>query len=109
MNLNIGTWNLRGLKDKIKQQELGKECLRYKIDLLAIQETKLKEEDEEDINKDYKLICIPQKKGKHGGLAFLFKRKLESFIGHHEYVSDRVAYLDMKLKKFKENKFCSPK
>ena len=29
---------------------------------------------------------------------FLFKKKLESFIEHHEYASDRVAFLDMNLK-----------
>ena len=54
-SLIIGTWNVRGLSNDIKKEELARECEKYKIDILAIQETKIASKEDLDINNILKL------------------------------------------------------
>ena len=48
----IATYNVRGLTDKGKQEELGKDCERLKIDIMAVQETKIKYQMEKTLKTD---------------------------------------------------------
>ena len=58
---NISTFNVRGLKKEVKQNQLDDDMIRYGIDILCIQETKIKEGI--DINlKNSRLITFPTKK-----------------------------------------------
>ena len=37
--INIGSINIRGLKNLVKQQDFINDCLHYKLDIIRIQET----------------------------------------------------------------------
>ena len=41
-SLTIATFNVRGLTKKYKQEQLARDITRYKIDISAIQESKVK-------------------------------------------------------------------
>ena len=43
-NVVIGAFNVRGLTEEEKQEELGKDCEGLRIDIMAVQETKIKEQ-----------------------------------------------------------------
>ena len=100
MKLNIASWNLRGLRDETKQEMLGDECLRYKIDVLAIQETKIKMEDEKELKTGHKLIIFEQRTTSYGGLGFLIKSSYTENVSNYKSISDRVAVLDLKFSGF---------
>ena len=41
--LTIGTWNIRGLNNDFKKEDLGIDCKKLNVDIMAIQESKIKE------------------------------------------------------------------
>ena len=66
---NTGTFNVRGLTDEFKQEQLVHDGKKYKIDICCLQETKITEN--RDINiKDYRLITL-QSNCRHYGNGFL--------------------------------------
>ena len=69
MLITQASWNIKGLNDSIKQEETGKDCIRYKIDLLAVQKMKISNESEKDLESGYKFISLQQKHGSHGDLG----------------------------------------
>ena len=97
MNLNVASWNLRGLNNAEKLEEAGAECNRYKIELLAIQETKMVKEEEKDLDSGYKFINLPQKRGSHGGLGFMIRGSFTQYVQGYNRISDRVGIIDIKL------------
>ena len=97
MKIILASWNVRGLNDPNKQEETGNDCTRYNIDLLAVQETKMTTETETDLKSGYKFICLQQKYDSHGGLGYLVKNSFIEYITNYEYVSDRVAILDLQF------------
>lgn len=58
--LNVATFNIRGMGDRLKQLNLEEDMKRYKIDILAIQETKVTEEKHETLCAGNKLILFNQ-------------------------------------------------
>jgi len=44
--IRLATWNIRGLADDYKKEELGNDFKKYNLDMIAIQETKISEKDE---------------------------------------------------------------
>ena len=41
--VSFATFNLRGLGDELKQSYLDQDCIQYNLDVIALQETKIKE------------------------------------------------------------------
>ena len=81
----------------IKQHELGRDCNFYNIDILAIQETKCTQFSDEKLPTKNRLILFDQKDSYHGGLGFVISEKICPFVEKWKSLSDRVAYLDVKL------------
>ena len=104
--LRIGTFNVRGLKCEYKKEELGKECERYKIDILAIQETKIKidEPKTKKLNTGHNLLLFEQNKAGYRGLGFVISKNFTENVKNHKYISDRVSYIDVELKHKAKNK-----
>ena len=93
--LRIGTWNVRGLTQTHKQLLLKDDCERYQLDLMCLQETKCTVPSDQLINNRYRLIIMEQKDSRHGGLGFVISPKTLPWIKSYNYVSDRVAFLDL--------------
>ena len=93
--LKIGTWNVRGLTQAHKQSLLQSDCERYQLDLMCLQETKCTVATDQRISNQYRLIIMDQKDSRHGGLGFVISPKALCWIKSYNYVSDRVAFLDL--------------
>ena len=57
MKLLTATFNVRGLTQMYKQEQLSRDVTKYKIDILSIQETKTRENIDKYIGKN-RLICF---------------------------------------------------
>ena len=92
--LNIATFNVRGLTKGFKKVNLVTDLERYKVDLCCLQETKIKNGC--DINKKkHRIICFPTK-NEHYGMGFLIHKKWKKFVHKAQTVNDRIAVLQMK-------------
>ena len=91
--LNIATFNVRGLTAKQKQKALVKDMKNYKIDICCTQETKIKDGIDKNI-KNYRLISLPTE-SKHYGNGFIISKKLVNNIHRYWKVSDRIAVLQL--------------
>lgn len=99
---NTGTFNVRGLTDEFKQEQLVHDVKKYKIDICCLQETKITEN--RDINiKDYRLITL-QSNCRHYGNGFLISPKWKDRIVKYWKVSDRVYVIQLKLKEHEKYK-----
>jgi len=95
--LSLGTFNAKGLSKLEKQEELGVDCFSCKVDILCIQETKVKNHSTRLLNNKYKLIIMEQNKGRHGGLGFIISPRLLPYVTDYCYTSDRVSYINVLL------------
>jgi hypothetical protein len=59
--ITLATWNKRGLKEKYKQTELVNDTESHKLEVVSLQETKIKKYSEETLQNGYKLILLEQK------------------------------------------------
>ena len=96
--LTIASFNVRGLSNVIKQEELGADCEKFNIDILAIQETKIHgtASFERILPTNHKLLVFEQK-NRHGGLGFVIAKKMVPYVVTWKCISDRVAYLDISI------------
>ena len=94
------------MKCDYKKEELGKECDRYKIDILAIQETKIKIDEPKTIklNTGHNLLLFEQNEACYRGLGFVISKNFTENVKNHKCISDRVAYIDVELKHEAKNK-----
>ena len=97
--LSITTWNVRGLTQDIKREELVLDSKRYGFDFVALQETKCHINTEIDLIENYKLILFEQlpKGFHHHGLGFLISPQLRNSVIDWKSVSNRVAFINFKL------------
>eukprot|EP00112_Aurelia_sp_Birch-Aquarium-sp1_P019881 Seg5003.2 transcript_id=Seg5003.2/GoldUCD/mRNA.D3Y31 product="hypothetical protein" protein_id=Seg5003.2/GoldUCD/D3Y31 len=97
-----GTFNVRGLTDEFKQQQLVHDMGNYEIDICCLQETKIT--DNRDFNiKDYRLINL-QSNCRHYGNGFFISPKWKDRIVKYWKVSDRVCVIQLKLKEHEKYK-----
>ena len=95
--MKIATFNVRGLTQKAKQQDLRKDMHDYDIDICCLQETKVTEESDQ-IENGYRLILLPSK-CRHYGLGFIINRKWADRLISYTSISDRIAKAVFKLTK----------
>ena len=95
-HLNIGTWNVRGINSNLSKQRLEEDLNKYKLDVICIQESKIKEGIEININRS-RLICF-ETECRHYGLGFLINESWKNNIHRVWSVSDRVAVMQLKSK-----------
>ena len=101
--ISLATFNIRGLGSQqdesvhSKREQLGTDCIRYKVDICALQETKVVEPGECILSNGYKLLWFEQKDGRHGGLGFVLSPRIMNFVERWKYISDRVCYMDLQI------------
>ena len=104
--LQLATFNVRGLARAEKQSLLDLDCNNYHLDIVALQETKIKTESDTSFPSGNRLILMKQCNGYHGGLGFLVSKQFAPFIVQYSYVSDRVAFIDFKIPVKNQAPFC---
>jgi len=93
--LSLASLNAKGLSKTEKQEELGTDCFEYSVDILCVQETKVKNHSTRYLRNNYKLIMMEQNQGRHGGLGFIISPRLIPYVTDYQYTSDRVSYLNV--------------
>ena len=99
--ISFATFNIRGLGQqqdhesaRSKRELLGIDCLRYGVDICAIQETKVVEPGVCTLSNGYKLIWFEQNDGRHGGLGYVISPRMLDYVVCWKTISDRVCYMD---------------
>ena len=105
--LTISTFNVRGLSKQYKQEQLSRDLKRYKVDVCAMQETKVKYESDTKIN-GFRLIFL-ETKNVHYGNGFMISPELFHHVHRYWSVSDRVSVLQIHLNKDENRKSYSIK
>ena len=85
----LGTFNVRGLTQGFKQEQLSRDMFKYKLDVLCIQETKMKELLNIDI--DGNRLLIMNSNSIHHGTGFMVSKKWKDNIHKFWRVNDRIA------------------
>ena len=93
---SLGSFNVRGLTKRYKQEQLTYDMVNYKLDICCLQETKLTNGMDININ-DHRLICIPTD-CRHYGNGFIVSPKWKHNIHKNWKVSDRLAVIQLKLR-----------
>ena len=97
-NFKIGTFNLRGLNDTHKQDSLARDVDNYKLDICALQETKIENGLDISIGKNnHRLICF-KTDSRHYGNGFVVSSKWTQNIHRSWRVSDRVSVIQLLTK-----------
>ena len=99
---NLGTFNVRGLTQEFKQEQLSHDMSRYGLDVLCIQETKIKDLTNIDVDGN-RLICL-ETNSPHYGNGFMVSKKWKSNIYKFWRVNDRIAVLQLQTEKSKISK-----
>lgn len=80
--MRIGTFNVRGLRDSVKNNELFSFFINQKLDMCCVQETKAVNFFEKDGNRIWKNMglkwCLEGTVGRSGGILTFWNE--ESFI-----------------------------
>ena len=97
MTYNFATFNVRGLTKDHKRHLLIEDCYNYKLDILCVQETKCTKLEDIMLSKNYRLMIMEQRHGRHGGLGFVIAPRMLQFVKTYKYISDRVAILDIEI------------
>ena len=98
-NLNVGTLYVRGLNSDLKKQQLANDMSKYNITILAIQETKLKEEGITEIitsdkKKTYEIYHTGSKDNKHHGVGIVIEKGIDA---EFKTVSNRICTAKIKI------------
>ena len=94
---NFATWNVCGLTKDHKRSLLDQDFIRYKMDILGLQETKCKRSEDLLLVSKSRLIIMEQKHALHGGLGFVISLRMQQYVKSYGYISDRVAVLDLHI------------
>ena len=95
-SLNIGTFNVRGLRDETKKDNLAADLANYNLDVVCLQETKISEGADCNI-RDSRLIAL-KSTNKHHGNGFIVSSKWKENIHRVWKFSDRIAVLQLTTK-----------
>ena len=102
--VSFATFNIRGLGTQerdgygvSKREHLATDCARYKVDICAVQESKVTEGSFCQLPSGHRLILFNQLDNRHGGLGFVVSPRIANFVKSWKYVSDRVCFMDFEL------------
>ncbi|KAK9736415.1 hypothetical protein QE152_g12528 [Popillia japonica] len=90
----LATWNVRGTYYTGALQDLEKEAERYKIEILAIQETKQKDTSITELEK-YIFFNSGDNKNRFLGTGFLVSKRLKHAIVKFTAINERLCHLKL--------------
>ena len=103
----FGSWNVRTLLDRENSGNperrtaiVTRELSRYNIDIAALSETRLSDEDQlKEVGAGYSIYWIGKPKGekREGGVGFAIRSSLTSRIDQPHGISDRIMLLRVPL------------
>jgi len=96
---NVGTLNVRGLNSDLKKQQLATDMSKYQLAILAIQETKFKEEGISEIQtpdkkRSYDVYHAANSKSKHHGVGLVIEKVIKA---EFKTITDRIRTATIKL------------
>ena len=96
--LIFGTWNVRAINGK--ELELTEEMDRYKIDVLAVTETKKKGQGVENVGPNHILIFsgVNEKDRAKAGVGLLIHKSQEKLVESWNFISPRILEVNIKTK-----------
>ncbi|MEE8289617.1 MAG: reverse transcriptase domain-containing protein [Nitrosomonadaceae bacterium] len=94
--LSIGTFNVRGISQESKQQNLKHDMVKYGVDICALQETKIINGVDKNID-GFRLLSLKTNQKAYGN-GFMISPKYNNCIHRHWKVSDRIAVLQLDMK-----------
>ncbi|GLV41328.1 hypothetical protein CBL_04852 [Carabus blaptoides fortunei] len=97
--LYVGTWNVRGTYSEGAIKSLINEAKRYKLDIIALQETKQKGNGIVDM-KDY-IFFNSGGQNRRLGTGFLINKRISQEVLEFRPISDRIYYLRIRGKQRK--------
>ena len=98
VKVNVATWNVCGISSEDRKLLVAKDIDRYNLDIIALQETKTREFAQITLPGHHHLYLFDQKQDWHGCLGFVINKRFTDCIMSYHQISDRVAYIDTKLK-----------
>ena len=99
MKFSIATFNVRGLTQEYKQEQLSRDITNYNIDICSIQELKIDNSTDTVINNDNRLICFPTGENKSHGNGFIVAKKWSNQVNRYWKVTDRICVLELLTEK----------
>ena len=91
--LSVATFNVRGLVEDLKKDCLGTDVVRYKVDVVCLQETKIKKGCDKTVNNSL-LTCFPTSEAAYG-IGFVVSSKWKDKIYKQWKVNDRIAIIQL--------------
>ena len=95
--MRVGTFNVRGLLARTKQNQLSRDMSQYQVDFCGLQEAKIKEPLERMISDQRRLMNFGQTDGHEGGTGFVVSKCLEQYVTQYMKLSDRVGNADFAI------------
>ena len=93
-NLSIASFNVCGLVQESKQEQLAVAAKRYGVDIICLQETKIKDGIDRNVDQNYRLISLPTDQRAYGN-GFLVSSRIK--IHRYWRISDRISILQVHL------------
>ena len=103
--LALATFNVHGLTKPHKQQQLIRDVTRYRIDLCAIQETKVQQLSDTSLG-NHRVIFF-ETGSPHYFYGFIVYPQLKNNVHKYWYISDRVSVLQVQHRKLSNTKKCA--
>ena len=94
---NLATFNISGLRQEFKRENLADDLKKYKVDACCLQETKLHEGLDTNV-KNNRLLCLPSESVHYGINGFFVSSKFVNHIHKYWKVSDRISVLQIQTK-----------
>ena len=104
MKINIGTLNVRGIKEEQQKELLIKDAIKHDISILSLAETHIPDEEyllelsewsiKERRTNSYIIYSVNEKNDKHHGVGLMIKKEFNPYF---EKITDRIITATIKL------------
>lgn len=95
--IRIGTWNIKTMLKAGKMEEVAKEMNKYKMEIIALQEIRWKEEGKID-KENYTMFYGGEPKQGRNGTGFMISKKFRDKVLKFKVINGRITYIRMKNK-----------
>lgn len=97
--IQIATYNARSLSTAERQEELEKELEKIKWDIVGLSEVRNRGEELTELPSGHMMYARANHQQNIGGVGFLINKNIKNQITEYDSVSERLAYVQMKISK----------